>query len=79
MKEQVTIRLYEDPSVASCSHEGRFEPDGVTGWAMSTGETIPLTEKLGGRVFGIVETVEEEIHTDDEGRRYKLAILWTQD
>ena len=79
MKEQVTLRLYEDASVPSCCHAGRFEPDGVTGWDLSTGDTVPLTEKLGGRVFGIVEAVGDEVHADDEGHRYKLAVLWTQD
>ncbi|MEM7626360.1 MAG: hypothetical protein AAF333_12250 [Planctomycetota bacterium] len=79
MKEQVTIRLYEDPSVPSCCHAGRYEPDDLKGWDVGRGDTVPLTEKLGGRVFGVIDHVDDEVHTDEQDQRYKLAVLWTQD
>ena len=80
MKEEITLRLYENPTEApACSVCGRYTPDGGAGWSLSQGETLPLSEKLGGRVFGVIESVADEVHTDDRGRTYKLAVAWIQD
>lgn len=79
MKEQITLRLYENPAVPTCRDGGRYHPDDMKGWDLSRGETIPLTEDNGGRVFGVIDSVEEEARTDEEGHRYKLAVAWIQD
>jgi hypothetical protein len=79
VKEQVTLQLYEDPSVPTGCADRRYQPDDQQGWELSRGETIPLTEQGGGRLFAVVDEVRNEVHTDDEGRRYKIAVVWTQD
>lgn len=79
MKEQVTILLYEDPAVPTACKEGRYQPDDLKGWNVDRGDSVPLTEVEGGRLFGVIDHVEEEIYTDDEGRQYKTAVVWTQD
>ncbi len=78
MKEEITLRLFEDPAVPTCCHEGRYHPDDMKGWNVERGDMVALAETDGGRLFGIVDRVEDEIHEQD-GRRYKLAVLWTQD
>lgn len=79
MKEQVTLRLYEDPNVPTCRDSGRYHPDDLKGWGVGNGDSVPLTEDHGGRVFAVIDKVADEIHTDDNGRRYKLATAWIQD
>ena len=79
MKEQVSILLYEDAGIPTGCHDGRYEPDDMKGWNIERGETVPLSERDGGRLFGVVDHVEDEVHTDEDGRRYKIAVLWTQD
>jgi hypothetical protein len=79
MKEQVAIMLYEDASVPTCCRDRRYEPDDMKGWSVERGETIPLTEDGGGRLFAVVDHVEEQVHRDEDGRRYKIATVWTQD
>ncbi|MEO0515046.1 MAG: hypothetical protein AAF086_07105 [Planctomycetota bacterium] len=79
MKEQITLRLYEDPKVPTCRDGGRYHPDDLKGWDVSRGDTVPLTEDHGGRVFGVVDSVDDDIHTDQDGKRYKLASAWIQD
>jgi len=79
MKEQITLRLYEDPDVPTCRHSGRYHPDDLRGWDVSRGETVALTEDNGGRVFGVFDAVGDEVHTDGQGQRYKLASAWIQD
>ncbi len=79
MKEQITLRLYEDPSVPTCRDGGRYHPDDLKGWDASRGDTVALSEDDGGRVFGVLDSIEEEVHTDDQGKRYKLASAWIQD
>lgn len=79
MKEQTTIRLYEDPAVPTARHAGRYHPEPLAGWDVDRGESIALTEDLGGRVFGIVDKVDPETHQDQAGHRYRLATVWIQD
>lgn len=79
MKEQITIRLYEDASVPTDRSGGRYHPDPIAGWDIDTGVTIPLTEDEGGRVFGIIDKVDPQPHEDEQGRRYRLATVWIQD
>lgn len=79
MKEPITLRLYEDPAVPTSGEGGRYQPDEMNGWDFSRGDTVPLTEDGGGRVFGVIDSVEDDVHTDDLGHRYKLATAWIQD
>lgn len=80
MKEEITLRLYENPTDApACSACGRYTPDGDAGWSLTNGDTLPLSERLGGRVFAVIESVDNAVHTDDEDRPYKLAVAWIQD
>lgn len=79
MKEQITLRLYEDPSVPTCRHDGRYHPDDMQGWDLANGESVPLTEDGGGRVFAVIESVQNQVHTDEDDQRYKLAVAWIQD
>jgi hypothetical protein len=79
MKEQITIRLFEDPAVPASSVDARYEPDAIAGWDIDTGTTIAMSEREGGRVFGIIDKVSDEIHEDDRGRRYRTATVWIQD
>lgn len=79
MKEQITLRLYEDPDVPTCRDGGRYHPDHLPGWDFGRGDSVPLTEDNGGRVFAVLDSVDDEIHTDDGGKRYKLAVAWIQD
>lgn len=79
MKEQITLRLYEDPAVPTARHDGRYHPDPIEGWDVATGETIPLTEEDGGRVFGIIDKVDPQTHEDGQGHRYRIATAWIQD
>lgn len=79
MKEQTTIRLYEDPSVPTARHTGPYHPDPIKGWDVERGETIPLNEDIGGRVFGIIDHVDLEPHKDAQGNLYRIATLWIQD
>jgi len=79
MKEQITIRLFEDGSVPTARDSGHYHPEPVEGWDVATGDTIPLTEDDGGRVFGIVDKIDPETHKDDQGNRYRLATVWIQD
>ena len=79
MKEQTTIRLYEDPAVPTACDDARYEADDLKGWNVERGDTVPLTEREGGRLFAVIDHVEEQVHTDDDGHRYKTAVVWTQD
>ena len=79
MKEQITVRLYEDAQRdAGCEHARYVIDPGVRGWDHDRGATLPLTEREGGRVFAVIDEVRDEVHEDDQGR-YKLAVAWTQD
>lgn len=72
------MRLYEaDNACAGCDH-ARYTVDGVRGWGHGRGDTLPLTEKDGGRVFAVIDRVEDEVHEDETGL-FKLAVAWTQD
>ena len=79
MKEQITLRLYEAPSVPTCRDGGRYHPDDLKGWDVDRGDTVPLTEDHGGREFGVIDSVEDEPRSDEDGQRYKLAEAWIQD
>lgn len=79
MKEQITLRLYQDPAVPTANNGGRYHPDPINGWDIDTGVTIPLTEDGGGRVFGIIDKVDPATHEDDQGRSYRIATVWIQD
>ena len=79
MKERITVRLYESPDVEGASPCGRYVADAKAGWDLSEGDTVGLTERAGGRLFGVVESVETETQTDDAGKPYRLAAVWTQD
>lgn len=78
MKEQVTIRLFEDPTHPTERQGGRYQPDDLKGWQVDRGDTIALTEDDGGRVFGVVDSVGEP-QTGPDGKSFRLAVLWTQD
>ena len=79
MKEQITIRLFENADVPAVRDAGRYHPEPIKGWDIDTGVTIPLTEDGGGRVFGVIDKVDTQIHLDDQGQRYRLATVWIQD
>lgn len=78
MKEQVTLRLYEDATLPAEKSGGRYQPDDLKGWEVERGDTVALTEDNGGRVFGVIDTIGEA-QTDANGKRFRLAVLWTQD
>lgn len=79
MKEMTTIRLYERPTRCEwCDGLDFRTTDAVTTWNLGRGDRIPLEERNGGYVEGVIDHVDPEIHTDRTGR-FKLAVIWTQD
>ncbi len=79
MKEQITIRVFEDPTVPTARVSGRYFPEQIEGWDVDTGVTIPLIEENAGRLFGIIDKVDPQPHEDDQGHRYRTATVWIQD
>jgi hypothetical protein len=79
MKEQITIRLFEDDTVPTTRDSGRYHPEPIKSWDVDTGVTIALTEENGGRVFGIIDKVDPQPREDDQGHRYRTATVWIQD
>ena len=78
MKMQVTVRLYEDAQ-HNTVQPGRFIPDADQSWEVERGETIGLNETDGGRVFAVVDEADQQIHSSDAGKRYRLVTAWIQD
>lgn len=79
MKEMTTIRLYERPTRCEwCDGLDFRTNETVTTWNLERGDTVPLEERLGGYVEGVIDQVLPEIHDDRTGR-YKLATIWIQD
>ena len=79
MKEEITLRLYEDQGTRAQRHAGRYEPaEEVCGWNYDTGVTIPIEEQEGGHLFAVLDKIDEQVHEDDTGR-YRIATAWVQD
>ena len=79
MKERITLRLYEDPSTPVACEDARYTADQKHGGgAYERGDTVPLDEREGGRLFGVIDEVGDEVKHDEAGR-YRTAVVWTQD
>lgn len=79
MKEQVTVRLYDDPERSIHCESARYVADPhIGGKGLGRGDTVPLDERDGGRVFGVIDQVETQLRTDEHGP-YRVATVWTQD
>ncbi|BAM02731.1 hypothetical protein [Phycisphaera mikurensis] len=79
MKEQITLRLYDDPATPPACDDRRYRADPKAGGAAyERGDTIGLDEREGGRLFGVIDRVDDEVLTDESGS-YRLAWIWTQD
>lgn len=79
MKEQVTVRLYDDPERCLHCEDARYVADPASkGGAWERGDTVALDERNGGRIFGVIDRVEDEKRSDEHGA-YRLATVWTQD
>ncbi len=79
MKEMTTIRLYERPARCEWCDALEFRTtEAVRDWNLSRGDRVPLEERKGGYVEGVIDHVQPEIHEDRTGR-FKLAVVWIQD
>lgn len=79
MKEQVAIRLYENPAQrAQCQARHYRVADGVAGWDFGRGDSVGLEDCDGGYLMGVIDHVGPAVHEDSIGR-YRIAELWTQD
>jgi hypothetical protein len=79
VKEQITIRLYENPHVHQPVVGDRYLPaDQTYGWHYQPGDQIGLLESFGGFLMAGIESIDQKIFEDNTGR-YKLAVVWTLD
>lgn len=79
MKEQITLRLYEQPAQRACCEVARYSPSEDTrGWNYVQGDQIGLHEKNGGYLIGLIDSVDQTVRVDEVGR-YRVATAWTQD
>lgn len=79
MKELTTIRLYDRPTRCEwCDGQDFRTTEAVTHWNLERGDRVPLEERNGGYVEGVIDHVQPDIHDDHTGR-FKLADIWIQD
>lgn len=79
MKEQITLRLYEDCNQCAAGQAGRYKPDEtVKGWDYQRGETIPVVDDGGGFLYAVIDHIANETSEDEQGK-YRVATAWTQD
>ena len=79
MKEQVPVRLYDDPDRSAHSEDARYTADPeVRGGAYERGDTVALDERDGGRLFGVIDHIDDKKQEDEHGG-YRIASVWTQD
>lgn len=79
MKEQVTVRVCDAPERRLHWENARVGVDPeISGGACDRGDTLPLNERNGGRLFGVIDPIDAERRSDEHGAS-RLASVWMRD